>query len=132
MRKYRVYTKEEIASLAQKEEISISEINEMRIGDSSKVFNLLYNNPKEFESAGMSPEDYFYSQLYWSCRYLYEVGARGDEAPDFEASIIDILNYLIIILNELYGEDVDSSQIINIDRELEMEFGMKRRGSFFE
>ena len=80
----------------------------------------------------MSPEDYFYSQLYWSCRYLYEVGARGDEAPDFEASIIDILNYLIIILNELYGEDVDSSQIINIDRELEMEFGMKRRGSFFE
>ncbi len=78
----------------------------------------------------MSPEDYYYSQLYWSCRYLYEVEAKGDEAPDFEASIIDILNYLIIVLAELYGEDVDSHQILKIDIELEKEFGIKRKGSF--
>ena len=61
---------------------------------------------------------------------MYEVEAMGDEAPDFEASIIDIVNYLIIILAELYGEDIDSKQILNIDVELEKEFGLKRKGSF--
>ena len=61
---------------------------------------------------------------------MYEVESIGDEAPDFEASIIDIVNYLIIVLSELYGEDVDASQILNIDIELEKEFGVKRKGSF--
>lgn len=110
--------------------MSIDEICGTIQGDSSAIFNLLYNNSKGFEQARMSPEDYYYSQLYWSCRYLYEVEAKGDEAPDFEASIIDILNYLIIVLAELYGEDVDSHQILKIDIELEKEFGIKRKGSF--
>ena len=47
-----------------------------------------------------------------------------------DVSIIDILNYLIIVLAELYGEDVDSHQILKIDIELEKEFGIKRKGSF--
>lgn len=110
--------------------MSIDEICGAIQGDSSAIFNLLYNNSKEFEQAGMSPEDYYYSQLYWSCRYLYEVESKCDEAPDFEASIIDILNYLIIVLAELYGEDVDSHQILKIDVELEKEFEIKRKGSF--
>lgn len=130
MRKYKAYSRDEIVSIAKKAEMSIDEICGAIQGDSSAIFNLLYNNSKGFEQARMSPEDYYYSQLYWSCRYLYEVEAKGDEAPDFEASILDILNYLIIVLAELYGEDVDSHQILKIDIELEKEFGIKRKGSF--
>ena len=130
MRKYRAYSRDEIGALAHKVGIPVDDISKASTGNSANVFNLLYNNPREFELVGMSPEDYFYSQLYWSCRYLYEVESIGDEAPDFEASIIDIVNYLIIVLSELYGEDVDASQILNIDIELEKEFGVKRKGSF--
>lgn len=130
MRSYKAYSRDEVVALAQKVEISIDDISKASTGDSSNVFNLLFNYPNEFELAGMTPEDYFYSELYWSCRYLYEVEARGDEAPDFEASIIDIVNYLIIVLAELYCEDVDASQILNIDIELEKELRIKRKGSF--
>ena len=130
MRKYKAYSREEIIALAQKANISVDEISRVNLRNSSDIFNLLYNFPEEFELVGMSPEDYFYSQLYWSCRYLYEVEAIGDIAPDFEASIIDIVNYLIIVLAELYGEDIDQNQIMNIDFELEKEFGIKRKGSF--
>ena len=113
-----------------KNNLSASFLEQVSTGDSSTIFNVLYNNQDMFISAGMKIEDYFYSELYWICRYLYEVTAKGEEAPDFEASIIDVVNYFIIALEENYGEDLDSEQVQDIDRMLEKEFHIKRPGSF--
>lgn len=130
MRKYRLYLKQDIINFAMKNNLSASFLEQVSTGDSSTIFNVLYNNQDMFISAGMKIEDYFYSELYWICRYLYEVTAKGEEAPDFEASIIDVVNYFIIALEENYGEDLDSEQVQDIDRMLEKEFYIKRPGSF--
>ncbi|MBM6885376.1 hypothetical protein [Pseudoflavonifractor phocaeensis] len=130
MRKYRLYLKQDIINFAMKNNLSASFLEQVSTGDSSTIFNVLYNNQDMFISAGMKIEDYFYSELYWICRYLYEVTAKGEEAPDFEASIIDVVNYFIIALEENYGEDLDSEQVQDIDRMLEKEFHIKRPGSF--
>lgn len=130
MKKYRLYLKQDIINFAMKNNLSASFLEQVSTGDSSTIFNVLYNNQDMFISAGMKIEDYFYSELYWICRYLYEVTAKGEEAPDFEASIIDVVNYFIIALEENYGEDLDSEQVQDIDRMLEKEFYIKRPGSF--
>ena len=57
MRRYKAYSRDEIVSIAKKAEMSIDEICGAIQGDSSAIFNLLYNNSKEFEQAGMSPEE---------------------------------------------------------------------------
>lgn len=54
----------------------------------------------------------------------------GDIALDIECYLPKAVNYFITILDEDYRENVDDEQMINLDRELEKEFGFKREGSF--
>ncbi len=129
MRKYRLYLKSELMDLSIKSSLTTI-LKELCSDNSSVIFNILYNNQQEFLDAGMKIEDLFYSELYWMCRYLYEVTVKGEEAPDFEASVIDVVNYFIIALEENYGEDLDPEQVKDIDRMLENEFHIKRPGSF--
>lgn len=81
--------------------------------------------------AGRKAEDYFILSCIGVVRYSYEMTMRGEEAPGFEALIIDIVNDFIIILEERYDEDMDSEQIKDMDRMLEKKFAIRRSDSFF-
>ena len=128
MKKYRIYSKTELMNMAT--EAQLNDVYSLQKGNSLDIYNFIHENDTVYKK-DIELKDFLFTEIYYLCRYLYEVQTMGDIAPDIECYLPEVVNYFITILDEDYGEEIDDEQMINLDRELEQEFGFKRVGSFF-
>lgn len=127
MKKYRIYSKNELMNIAM--EAQLNDVYSLQNGNSLDIYNFIHENDTVYEK-DIELKDLLFTEIYYLCRYLYEIQTMCDIAPDIECYLPKVLNYFITILDEDYGEEIDDEQMINLDRELEQEFGFKRVGSF--
>ncbi len=128
MKKYRIYSKTELMNMAA--EAQLNDVYSLQKGNSLDIYNFIHENDTVYKK-DIELKDFLFTEIYYLCRYLYEIQTMGDIAPDIECYLPEVVNYFITILDEDYGEEIDDEQMINLDRELEQEFGFKRVGSFF-
>ena len=128
MKKYRIYSKTELMNMAA--EAQLNDVYSLQKGNSLDIYNFIHENDTVYKK-DIELKDFLFTEIYYLCRYLYEIQTMGDIAPDIECYLPEVVNYCITILDEDYGEEIDDEQMINLDRELEQEFVFKRVGSFF-